>query len=43
MSCLQPLTLSLKFVGGFKFSMPEEDGNAVPVTDIKFKVRFALQ
>ena len=34
---------ALKFVGGFEFSMPEEDGNAVPVTDIKFKVRFALQ
>ena len=34
---------ALKFVGGFQFSMPEEDGNAVPVTDIKFKVRFALQ
>ena len=34
---------ALKFVGGFKFSMPEEDGDAVPVTDIKFKVRFALQ
>ena len=34
---------AMKFVGGFKFAMPEEDGNTVPVKNITFKVRFRLQ
>ena len=34
---------ALKFVAGFKFSIPEEDGEAVPATDIKFQVGFKLQ
>ena len=34
---------ALKFVGGFKFSTPEEDGDAVRATDIKFRVGFKLQ
>ena len=34
---------AMKFVGGFEFTMPEEDGNTVPVTNITFRVRFRLQ
>ena len=34
---------AMKFVGGFEFAMPEEDGNTVPVKNITFKVRFRLQ
>ena len=34
---------AMKFVGGFEFAMPEEDGNTVPVTNITFRVRFRLQ
>lgn len=33
---------ALKFVEGFKFSIPEEDGDSVPATDIKFRVTFKL-
>ena len=34
---------AMKFVGGFEFAMPEEDGNSVPVKNIIFRVRFRLQ
>ena len=34
---------AMKFVGGFEFAMPEEDGNTVPVKNITFRVRFKLQ
>ena len=34
---------AMKFVKGFRFSIPEEDGDAVPATDIKFRVGFKLQ
>lgn len=34
---------AMKFVSGFEFAMPYEDGNAVPATNISFRVRFRLQ
>jgi protein TonB len=34
---------AMKFVSGFEFAVPEEDGNAVPATNISFRVRFRLQ
>ena len=34
---------AMKFVSGFEFAMPDEDGNAVPATNISFRVRFKLQ
>lgn len=34
---------AMKFVSGFEFAMPNEDGNAVPATNISFRVRFRLQ
>ena len=34
---------AMKFVSGFEFVMPDEDGNAVPATNISFRVRFRLQ
>ena len=34
---------AMKFVEGFRFSIPEEDGDAVSATDIKFRVGFKLQ
>ena len=34
---------AMKFVKGFRFAIPEEDGNAVSATDIKFRVGFKLQ
>ena len=34
---------AMKFVSGFEFAVPEEDGNAAPATNISFRVRFRLQ
>ena len=34
---------AMKFVQGFRFSIPEEDGDAVSATDIKFRVGFKLK
>ena len=34
---------AMKFVSGFEFAVPEEDGSAVPATNISFRVRFRLQ
>ena len=34
---------AMKFVSGFEFAVPEEDGNTVPATNISFRVRFRLQ
>lgn len=34
---------AMKFVSGFEFAMPDEDGNAVPATNISFRVRFKLK
>ena len=34
---------AMKFVSGFEFAVPEEEGNAVPATNISFRVRFRLQ
>ena len=34
---------AMKVVSGFEFALPEEDGNAVPATNISFRVRFRLQ
>ena len=33
---------AMKFVSGFEFAVPEEDGNTVPATNISFRVRFRL-
>lgn len=34
---------AMKFVSEFEFAMPDEDGNAVPATNISFRVRFKLK
>ena len=34
---------AMKFVGDFEFAVPEEDGSAVPATNITFRVRFQLR
>ena len=34
---------AMKFVSGFEFAVPEEDGNTVPATNISFRVRFRLK
>jgi protein TonB len=34
---------ALKFVKGMDFAVPEEDGNRILTSDIKFRVQFQLQ
>tara|TARA_X000000950_G_C13864744_1_gene640244 strand:+ start:349 stop:648 length:300 start_codon:yes stop_codon:yes gene_type:complete len=34
---------AMKFVSDLKFAVPEEDGSAVPATNITFRVRFQLK